>query len=201
MPADTSKLKEKAWKTRNAETNKSRLRRLEEGWFEKYAPAELGGIDIGCGNDSLHPNFRKYDKKFGDGDAQKMADVEDNSYHSCYVSHVLEHMHNPVEAIRNWYRICKPGGHVIICVPHRDLYEKKTKLPSRWNGDHKSFWLPERAEEPHTRSFRQTIKAGAPQGKIVLLRVLDQGFVSNGPTKHSDGEYSIEAIIHKPLSQ
>jgi len=180
-----------------AETIKSRDKRIREGWFAKYAPEQLSGIDIGCGKDALNSTFRRWDKINGDGDAQKMAGVPDNRFHTVYASHVLEHLHDPVEGIKNWYRICKPGGHVIICIPHRDLYEKKENLPSKWNDDHKTFWLPERSEPPVTRSFRHTILEAVPNANIVVLRVLDEGWVSVAPDKHSGGEYSIEAIIKK----
>lgn len=190
--------KKKAWKTRNAESSKSKIRRKEEGWFDKYAPASMCGIDIGCGDDPIHPTFRRYDKKLKDGDAELMAEMPDDVYFTVYASHVLEHLPRPGVAIQNWYRICKPGGHVIICVPHRDLYEKKTTLPSRWNGDHKHFWLPEEDEPPVTRGLRSTIRRVLPEeAEIVLLRVLNEGYQANG-AGHPDGEYSIEAVIHKP---
>jgi len=180
-----------------AETKKSHKRRMKEGWFEKYAPPYLSGIDIGCQHDPLNHTFRRWDKIFGDGDAQKMEGVPDNQFHTAYMSHILEHLHDPVEALRNWYRICRSPGHIIVCVPHRDLYEKKKKLPSRWNGEHKTFWLPDKSEPPCTRSLRDTILEAIPNANIVLFRVLDEGFVSKGPNQHSGGEYSIEAIIKK----
>lgn len=179
-----------------AETSKSYKRRVREGWFDKYAPYWLSGIDIGCGKDPLNHTFRKFDCVYGDGDAQKMDATPDNMFHTVYCSHILEHVHNPIEALYNWYRICRSPGHLIVCVPHRDLYEKKKLLPSNWNGDHKTFWLPEKGEPPHTRGLREVVLQAIPDANIVLLRVLDEGFVSNGDG-HSGGEYSIEVIIRK----
>jgi SAM-dependent methyltransferase len=179
-----------------AETIKSRERRVRENWFEKYAPFHFSGIDIGCGKDPLNATFRRFDHLFGDGDAQKMIGVPDNSFFTVYASHILEHLHDPIEALHNWYRICLSPGHLIICVPHRDLYEKRTTLPSRWNAEHKTFWLPEMGEPPITRGLRETILQAIPNADIVLLRVLDEGWVSNGDA-HSGGEYSIEAIVRK----
>src|SRR5690348_8692983 len=125
------------------ETKKAHNRRLREGWFEKYAPETHSGIDIGCQRDMIHESFRPWDLIFGDGDATHMADVADDTYHTVYASHVLEHLADPDTAVLNWYRITKPGGHLIVIVPHRDLYEKKDDLPSRWNGDHRWFFLPD----------------------------------------------------------
>ena len=178
-----------------AETRKSHIRRLKEGWFN-YAPFWLSGIDIGCGTDPLNETFRRYDHIWGDGDAQKMFGIPDNAFHTVYASHVLEHVYDPIEAVYNWYRICKSPGHVIICVPHRDLYEKRKMLPSRWNPDHKTFWLPEKGEPPHTRGLQEVISQAVPGANLIVLRVLNEGYMVNGDG-HSGGEYSIEAIIKK----
>jgi SAM-dependent methyltransferase len=180
-----------------AETIKSYSRRVREGWFDKYAPWWLSGIDIGCGKDPLNHTFRRFDAIYGDGDAQLMHGTPSDQFHTVYASHILEHMRDPIEALYNWWRICRHEGHIIVCVPHRELYEKKLHLPSKWNGDHKTFWLPDKGEPPHTRGLREVIYQAIPDANIVLLRVLDEGWVSNGPDMHSGGEYSIEAIIKK----
>jgi len=179
------------------ETGKANARRKEEGWFDKYAPPHLSGIDIGCGHDPLNATFHRYDKIFGSGNAQLMKDIPDNKYHTVYTSHVLEHMSNPIITIKNWHRICKANGHIIVIVPHRDLYEKRKTLPSKFNGDHKTFWFPIFGELPHTRGLKQTIIEALLWPNIVCLRVLDEGFRSRGTDIASWGEYSIEAIIKK----
>lgn len=182
------------WK---GETSKAHARRLREGWYEKYAPDQLSGIDLGCQHDPLNHTFRRWDIIFGDGDAMLMDGVPDDTFHTVYASHLLEHMVDPVTAVRNWYRILKPGGHLIICVPHRDLYEKQTSLPSRWNHDHKSLWLPDGPQEGDTRTVKATVLAAIPDANIVSLRVLDEGYEAGEPHDHAFGEYSIEAIVKK----
>lgn len=158
----------------------------------------MPGIDIGCGDDSLNGVFRPWDIVNGDSDATHMAGVEDHSYFTVFASHILEYLDDPVEGVRNWYRILMSGGHLIICVPHRDLYERKKELPSCWNGDHKHFWLPDYGEAPHTRGLKDTILQAIPDANIVCLRVLDEGFYDPGEFGHAGGEYSIETIIQKP---
>jgi SAM-dependent methyltransferase len=184
------------------ETSKARARRLREGWFEKYAPEHLPGIDIGCQYDPLNQTFRRWDIIFGDGDASLMEGAPDQAFYTVYASHVLEHLVDPVVAVRNWYRLLRPGGHLIILVPHRDLYEKKTTLPSKWNPDHKWFWLPDRDEAPHTRGLGGVIgQAGLEGAEVVSLRVLDEGCDHQLPsTQHPVGEFSIEAIVRRPSS-
>lgn len=178
------------------ETAKAHFRRLREGWYERYAPADKPGIDIGCGIDPLNNTFHKWDAVYGDGDATYMDGVPDATYHTVYASHVLEHLQDPVEAVRNWWRILQPGGHLIICVPHRDLYENKKELPSNWNSDHKWFWLPQEFDPPHTLSLAHVVGRGTDRD-TVLIRVLDEGHKSSGLDEHPGGEYSIEAIVRK----
>jgi SAM-dependent methyltransferase len=183
------------------ETRKAYAHRLRDGWFDKYAPEDQPGIDIGCQHDPLNQTFRRYDLIFGDSDAQQMYGVPDESFFTVYASHVLEHIKNPVEALQNWWRILKPGGHLIVMVPHRDRYEKKKELPSYWNHDHKWFFMPTESEAPHTIGVLPLLIKSIPGGELVSLTVLDEGWEETSPDQHAVGEFSIEAIIRKPFPQ
>jgi len=101
------------------------------------------GIDIGGGHDSLalytelFPLIRYviiYDAP--QGDAQMLANVDDQTFDFLFSSHCLEHVRDPVEALANWIRVVKPGGHLVISVPDEDLYEQGV-WPSTFNTDHK----------------------------------------------------------------
>lgn len=178
------------------ETHKSRIRRFREGWFDKYVFSKHG-IDIGCGADVLHESFEKWDRLFGNGDAQFMGGVPDETYQIVYASHVLEHMENPKIALSNWYRILKSKGYLIILVPHRDLYEKKQNLPSQFNDDHKWFFLPDSTDNKDTLSLTSLLDE-LPQSKLVSLDVLKSRYKSGENSfSHPSGEYSIEAVVQK----
>jgi SAM-dependent methyltransferase len=114
------------------------------------------GLDVGGGHDSLalyvelFPLIRNvviYDAPHGD--AQKLANVDDGCFDFLFSSHCLEHVRDPVEALGNWIRVVKPGGHLVIAVPDEDLYEQGV-WPSTFNTDHKmtftlckkSSWSP-----------------------------------------------------------
>ncbi len=53
-------------------------------------------------------------------EAGRLQDVEDDSYDAILSSHVLEHLANPLGALAEWRRVVRPGGHVLLIVPHRD---------------------------------------------------------------------------------
>ncbi|MCY3022098.1 MAG: glycosyltransferase, partial [Planctomycetota bacterium] len=50
---------------------------------------------------------------------QALAAIADGSLDFCIQNHVLEHMRNPVGALRNWLRILKAGGAAYVAVPDR----------------------------------------------------------------------------------
>jgi SAM-dependent methyltransferase len=110
------------------------------------------GIDVGGGHDSLalytelFPLIRYvviYDGP--QGDAQKLGNVDDQTFDFLFSSHCLEHVRDPVEALGNWIRVIKRGGHLVVSVPDEDLYEQGV-WPSTFNTDHKlSFTLCKKA--------------------------------------------------------
>jgi SAM-dependent methyltransferase len=112
-------------------------------------------------------------------------------------SHTLEHMINPEISLRNWWRVLKRGGYLILYVPHRNLYEKKTTLPSRWNTDHKHFFLLDKDEEPCTIGIVPLIKRSISEFEIVYAKECSEGHTITNPQIHSNGEYSIEVVVKK----
>lgn len=186
------------------ETSKAHARRVREGFFDAFCQGY--GIDIGVGRlesqdgtDLIVPGAVPWDKD--NGDATFMYGVADGLFDFVYSSHCLEHLSNPYLAVKNWWRILRPGGFLILYVPHRDLYEKRTVLPSSWNADHKFFILPDRDEPPFTLGLLPLIQASlyGPK-KVTYVRSCAEGHTIRDPGVHSDGEYSIEAVVQKALS-
>jgi len=175
------------------ETSKAFARRAASGWFRQFIADP--GIDIGAGDDPLNHTFRRWDKH--DGDATAMASVPDETFRTVYASHLLEHLDDPDAALRNWWRILQPGGCLIVVVPHRDLYERKVALPSRWNSEHKTFWLPDRDEPPVTRSLAGTVGRVLGNPRIEYVEVVDEGWQAVPLQEHPVGEYSIEVVVRK----
>ncbi|MDC7279104.1 class I SAM-dependent methyltransferase [Butyrivibrio fibrisolvens] len=175
------------------ETEKSHDRREREGFFEKYCQGE--GLDIGCGEDPIVPGVSGWD--ILNGDAQYLNGIDDESFDYVYSSHCLEHMRDVRVAIKNWYRVVRKGGYLIIAVPHRDLYEKRKCLPSRWNGDHKHMFLLGVAEAPDTLDLEEEVKQSISEYDLIYAKVCDEGHTITDPLIHSDGEYQIEMVIKK----
>jgi len=160
-----------------AETSKSIPRRLRDpGFMQKYFVGL--GLDVGAGGDPLSryvplfPQLKKvetFDLPGSDathvGDATTLAPIADNWFDFVHSSHCLEHLADPVEALRNWLRVTKPGGHVIVIVPDWEMYEHQT-WPSQFNMDHKHvFTMTPR------RPLHDWLKAYDTEGDQVLLSV------------------------------
>jgi SAM-dependent methyltransferase len=54
------------------------------------------------------------------GEAGRLEGVADDAYDAVLASHVVEHLANPLGALAEWKRVVRPGGHLLLVVPHRD---------------------------------------------------------------------------------
>lgn len=132
------------------ECSKSIARRLSDPNFSnRYFVGD--GIDIGGKPDPLALYAGMFSRMgavrtwdWEDGDAQQLASVADESLDFVHSSHCLEHLVDPREGLRHWFRALRPGGHLIVTVPDEDLYEQGV-FPSTFNRDHKwtfTIWKP-----------------------------------------------------------
>lgn len=68
--------------------------------------------------------YNYYDGKSGFviiNDAVNISNVNKDSYDFCFASHSLEHIANPLKAIKEWLRIIKNDGYIIIIVPEKNM--------------------------------------------------------------------------------
>ena len=93
------------------------------------------GIDLGCGDDKIRPeaigvDIRNLPGVSVVGDATIISWAEDGTFDYVYSSHFLEHVDYPIECMKEWVRILKAGGHLILYLPHREHY-------TEYNPEHK----------------------------------------------------------------
>lgn len=176
-----------------AETSKAKDRRLRENFFNTFCQGN--GLDIGFGGDLILPDAKGWD--FEHGDAQYLNGLEDNSFDYVYSSHTLEHVSDSAVTLKNWYRVLKSGGYLILYLPHRDLYEKKKELPSIFNPTHKRFFLIDEDDPPSTEGIIPLLKRTLKDFVIIYAKECNEGYMLTDPTQHSIGEYSIEVVVQK----
>ncbi len=194
------------------ECSKSISRRLADSNFtRRYFVGE--GIDIGGKPDPLFlyleffvlmRSVRTWD--WEDGDAQFMETVKDNSIDFVHSSHCLEHLNNPYEGLLNWFRILKPGGHLIVTVPDEDLYEQGV-FPSTFNADHKWTFTISKAKSWSDRSINIIDLLGAldSSAEIIKIELLTSSYRFSLPrydqTLTPLAECGVEIIIRKRSSE
>lgn len=121
--------------------------------FEVLPYLSRGGLDVGCGPKKVWPHLIGIDngvdtQLFGVqmkpdmvvSSADRLGIFADNAVENVYSSHLLEHIVQWQAALREWWRIVKPGGHLCLYLPHADLYPNVGQPGA--NPDHKHDFRP-----------------------------------------------------------
>ena len=129
------------------ESRKSFDAKIDSGFWTRFVtgPAVLdigfqGGSELGQvvpilpGAIGVDVDFPGYDGR--------ILPFADASQDMVYSSHCLEHIPDYIKAIQEWYRVTRIGGHIITVVPSAHLYERKWRVPSYWNIDHRRVYSP-----------------------------------------------------------
>jgi ubiquinone/menaquinone biosynthesis C-methylase UbiE len=185
------------------ETSKARAWREELGYFKKYIKGK--GIDIGCGSDIItHPSIKSvipYDLRQGNGELLK--DIKKNNFDFVHSSHCLEHLENWENGIKNWIRVCRVGGYVVIAIPDQYLYEHNI-FPSIYNKKHNwTFTIDPKAEDlGKTIYIKEYLKKNYKKlgVKIELIKLNDQNYNYNDKTSDQtlgNASAQIEIVLKK----
>ncbi len=178
-----------------AEASKSHEARLASGFVQTY----LSGahiLDIGYKGYQENvlpvvPHAIGVELDYPGYDGRTLP-FDDNSQDTVFSSHCLEHIDDFADVLRDWFRVIRIGGFIVIMVPHQFLYEKRVTLPSRFNADHKRFYTP--------ATLMSDIEAVLPPNAYRLRHLADndRGFdYTIPPAQHSGGCYEIELVIEK----
>ena len=165
------------------ECSKSINRRMADSNFmNRYFSGN--GIDIGGAPDPLFLYSELFPKisevrtwDLGDGDATFMEGVENDTYDFVHSSHCLEHLKNPEAGLKNWFRILKPNGYLIVTVPDEDLYEQGV-FPSTFNTDHKCTFTISKKESWSTNSINifDILPSLGEAAEVVKVELLNHSY-------------------------
>lgn len=133
-------------------------------------------LDIGCGADKVFPHFigldsKKDTKLFGVemkpdivGDCARIPLFADGAFECVFSSHTLEHITDYKAALAEWWRLVAPGGHLVLYLPHRDLYPRIGTEGA--NPDHKHDFQP--------GDIVQAMVEAAPDWSLIVSDVRDE---------------------------
>lgn len=133
------------------------------------------GIDIGCGGDPILPEVRPFDLEHGDANQIEQHIEPGTRFDFVFSAHCLEHMRDPRSAIRGWFNLVKPGGHLIVIVPDEDLYEQGA-FPSVFNSDHKWTFTLSKPKSWSPRSINVMDLVQELDGDLVRAEIQDHGY-------------------------
>lgn len=172
------------------------------------------GIDVGCGGQpiSLYAEFfpqmtglRAWD--LPDGDGALLEGVEDETFDFVHSSHSLEHMSDPWVAMKNWIRVLKKGGHMILLLPDEDMFEQG-QWPSAYAGkDHITAWTIKKKSSWCIASINVVDFFGefADTMEILKIEKLDATYLYTvdkvDQTRTPIGECAIEVILRKKTDE
>lgn len=140
-----------------SETSKCRVR---------LAPYCIGyGLDVGFGGDPIVPHAISVDmpQPYSDvgqlpvqlgGNAAQLPWFRDNVLDFIFSSHLLEDFHDTAAVLKEWMRVLKPGGRLIIFCPDEQVYRRHcaaTGQPYNQHHVHADFSL-QFAKDALTRS-------------------------------------------------
>ena len=154
----------------------------------EWTALELGilqgtGIDIGCGPDPVTPNVRPFDREHGD--ANVITQYVTETFDFVFSAHCLEHMRDPWAALLEWWKLVRPGGHLLFIVPDEDLYEQRI-WPSIFNPDHKASFTASHRERWSEASVNvRELVATLPDGELIDVRLHDRGYDRSCLREHS----------------
>lgn len=148
-----------------------------------------GGLDIGCGPAKVWPHLIGLDsgkdtQLFGVAmkpdivctDASRLPLFANGAIENVFSSHLLEHIEDTAAALTEWWRVLKVGGHLVLYLPHADLYPNCGQPGS--NPDHK-------------HDFRPADILAA------LARIAPDFTVLENETRDAGNEYSFLLVIRK----
>ena len=178
------------------ESRKTYRRRCESGFWERFVPGPLvldigfrGGISDALpilpgaiGIELGYPGYDGLHLPWPDGGVDCICS-----------SHVLEHVMPTGDYLREWFRVLRTGGTMILMVPHAYLYERRlTVPPSRWSPEHLFAVTP-------ATLLTAVEEALAPNSyRILHLADADDGYdYSLPPESHPTGALEIELVICK----
>lgn len=106
------------------------------------------GLDVGCGPFKAFAHSIGVDGQQHPGprgpqlvmDCSRLPKFSDGAFDYVFSSHLLEHIEDYRATLKDWFRLVRPGGYLILYLPHRDLYPRIGTFGS--NPDHKHDFSP-----------------------------------------------------------
>lgn len=102
------------------------------------------GLDLGCGSCKIKLNSIGIDIANPSADmiqdARILKDYDDNLFDYVYSSHLIEEIADPEKALKEWIRILKPGGYLVLYQADKEFYYDLDDPQCNKNHKHHFSW-------------------------------------------------------------
>lgn len=105
------------------------------------------GLDMGCGNEKIVPNAIGIDVEgkavniaLDMSEPNSLRMFADNHFDYVFSSHCLEDFYVPEVILREWWRLIRPGGYLILYGPDPDYYPRIGTSGSNLEHKHDMYW-------------------------------------------------------------
>jgi hypothetical protein len=173
-------------------------RRFATRWF-------VGdGIDIGFGDDriakfvALFPLIRSV-RSWDESDA--LTEIANESYDFVHSDRALRSALNPYTALKNWIRICKRGGHLVITLDDEDL-RQDTRLYAACSANvNWTFTIAKaRSASPKSVNVVNLLTKFISEIELIKIELLDAEYVYPQYLHHAlngISESAIELVLRR----
>ncbi len=162
------------------------------------------GVDVGCGLNKIHARAVGVNRVLGEKDfryplgaqlagaADDLHWFRDGSLDYVFSSHCLEHTADPAKTLREWTRVLRPGGSLVLLLPHKDIYPR-IGTPNA-NPDHKVDLGPE-----DVRGWMKSLPLALEQIDTVRTKLEDDPVARTEAPRwgHASLNFSFEVVARK----
>lgn len=167
---------------------------INDGVFDKFIPT-TGVVDVCLDSQDRRPILPSVTQIKIPAAAKDYADIlsgERDELKAVVLANVLEHVVNPFSLLRSAHEHLAVGAHLIISVPHRDLYERRLFPPSRFAAEHRRFYTLDRL------LLHIEAACGVNSFRLRFAKDYDAGHDYQAPhSEQAHGAYSTLAIFEK----
>lgn len=146
-------------------------------------------VEFGCGGKKTVPHVVGVDRISRDGqvpgaavdflskadivaDVEKELPIESERFDTAIARHIMEHVIDPVSALKEWGRVLKKGGRLIVAVPNHEI---RNSIPM--NIEHVHAWTPKSLMNFMESQGWKTVNMLDPGNNVSIVGIFDKNGV------------------------
>lgn len=146
--------------------------------FRKTVPQSIGVDIVGKGEKCNHLGAQPSVADIVADVSGPIPEIESGSVDTIIARHILEHIINPIAALKHWEKLLKPGGRLIIAVPNHQL---RNTIPL--NPEHVAAYAPDNLTSLLSLAGWKKLEIVDPNNGISFIGVFEKTSVESAVEK------------------